>query len=177
VLDGHEDDAAMPWHACLTGWCASTDHVSGSLINQRMPHLYSDMTGGQTPNVGFVIADHVQFDCAMVGDGGSVAVPRGGCGRCTCGQCNGWCVYRTAQLADFVRASTASNQYNEVVIPKDSWEELLPGAIRAVMCIRERASCAQARSVRERFLAAYQLDAASVPFVFYDQHDGFSLIV
>ena len=82
-----------------------------------------------------------------------------------------------AQLADFVRASTASNQYNEVVIPKDSWEELLPGAIRAVICIRERASCAQARSVRERFLAAYQLDAASVPFVFYDQHDGFSLIV
>ena len=91
-------------------------------------------------------------------------------------------MWRWWQLAGFVRACEAKNAvtstspFNEVIFPKRDWEGRLPQSIRAVMCTRERNSCAAARDVHARFLAAYSLDTKRVPLVFYDESSGLSLL-
>ena len=180
VLDGHEDDASEPWHACLSGWCAGIDHVSGSLINRALPHLYHDLNGLDAipnMNVGFVLAEHMQFDCATTSDSGTAVLFHGGCDRCSCLECGGWCVWRWSQLDHFVRASVddTATPFNEVVFQKPYWEAQLPGAIRAVICVRDRARCDAARDVHVRFVAAYGLDADRAPaLAYYDEEQGFS---
>jgi len=158
VIDGMEDEAAQPWRACLTGWCGFVDHVSFSLVNAQLPHMYTE--AGNKPDVGFVLGANMSFDCAMVQDGGTIMDERGGCDRCTCGDPGcWWCVYRRHQVGAFVHShltswcngQPCSNLYNEVVMPKVDYEAALPHSIRAVFCTRS-ATCDDARDVHTRFL-------------------------
>ena len=162
-----EDDPSAPWHACRPpAWCQDVDHVSFSLISQRLPHVYANPHSPQA-DVGFVLDDdNVSIACAMVVDGGTVMSAHGGCDRCTCGEPGcGWCVYRQHQLGAFVTAhltQTCSGGqpcrdiYNEVVVLKDAYEARLPHSIRAFFCVRTP-ECAEAFAVRDRFVAAYPL--------------------
>lgn len=167
VLDGMEDDPTEPWHACRApAWCGGVDHISLSLINAQLPHLYSETADAPSdqPDVGLVLSDGVRIACAMVVDGGTVMAAHGGCDRCTCGtQGCGWCVYREHQLAAFVDAHLSETckdgvpcreLYNEVVVLKEAYEASLPHSIRAFFCVHTP-ECTAARAVRERFVAAF----------------------
>ena len=80
IVDGMEEQPDQPWHACLTDWCAYVDHVSGSLVNRRIPYLYSDeVNRAANQYVGFVLASDVRFACAFSSDLGSIQLHRGGC--------------------------------------------------------------------------------------------------
>jgi len=61
VIDGMEDEAAQPWHACLTGWCGFVDHVSFSLVNAQLPHMYTE--AGNKPDVGAFVHSHLTSWC------------------------------------------------------------------------------------------------------------------
>ena len=182
VADGMEDDGYEPWHACRPeDWCGHVDHVSLSLINHNLPHVYAN-PNQETTDVGFVLKSDIGFYCAMIQDGGTVMEPAGGCdNRCECNSgfgCAGdWCVYHSHQLFDFVRDTTEWNadDYNEVVIMKTDWEAALPHSIEAVFCIRT-ATCDQARDVHARFLSTYGLTAQEVPLVHYDRATGFTAV-
>lgn len=182
VVDGMEDEPSTPWHACLTGWCAGVDHVSASLINRKLSHTYNEIH--PELSVAFVLkADAVAVECAMLDDGGTVMVERGGCSRPTCP--GGWCVYRfPGQLGAFVHAHLTQDfcasadgpcreTYSEVVILKSEWEAMLErGGIQAVACLRNGdtpadSTCDEARDVWRRYLSAYGLSAAQVPLVRY----------
>ena len=168
-----EDDVAEPWHACRTGWCAGVDHVSVSLVNQDLPYVYAQKHSEL--HVAFVLSADTSFECAMVVDGGTVMTAKGGCTRPTCP--GGWCVYRPNQVADFVRAHLSEvcgndwcrDTYNEVVILKGDWEDVLPHSILAVACLRtdpdDDDGCQAARDVHARFLDAYGRSAGNVPLV------------
>lgn len=174
VVDGMEDDAWQPWHACRSGWCSTVDHVSASVINHDLPHIYADVHDDL--HVGFVLAATLDFHCSMLQDGGTVMNYHGGCeARCTCGQpgCY-WCVYQPSQLREFVRDHMAGDRttYNEVVILKEAWEAALPGSIEAVFCVHSD-GCHQAREVHRRFLEAYGLSASDVPLLRYLHERGF----
>lgn len=176
VVDGHEDEPTQPWRPCTTiDWCRGFDHVSGSLINTDQPHYFDD---GGIRNVGFAMIPEMNFSCAMTSDAGSAYVYRGGCDRCTCQECDGWCVWRWRQLAAFVQASAADSAlYNELIWSKADWQARLPNSIQAVMCIRDRNDCTDARSTHASLLHAYGLTRERVPLVFYDVSAGFTEIV
>lgn len=179
MMDNMADDWDEPWHACRPpAWCSGTDHVSASLVNRRLPHLYTEEHPGP-PDVGFVLSPRVTFYCAMVADGGTISAPHGGCDeRCTCGapDCY-YCVFHPEQLADFVRAHEreAPASYSEVVILREVWEGALPASIEAVICTR-LSDCTAARDVHRRFLLAYQLSGAQVPLLRYSPEDGFTQV-
>ena len=59
--------------------------------------------------------------------------------------------------------------YKEVVLLKSDYEAQLPQAIEAVFC---RGQCDEARRVHAAFLAAYSLNASSVPLLRYDADDA-----
>ena len=85
-----------------------------------------------------------------------------------------------SQIADFVHeALTGScmgapcrDTYNEVVVLKQAYESQLPHSIAAVFCVRD-ATCAEARGVHTRFLAAYGLTSEQVPLLQYRFGEGF----
>jgi len=149
------------------------DHVSGSVISQHVPELYRDNNGGSLPNVGFVLHDSLHFECAFTGDAGSVMNARGGCTDCICGACYAWnCAWGVDHRADILHGTVL---YNEVIWMRDVWEAQLPGSIAAVLCIRDRAQCDDARTVHANFHATYgQSVTEDVPLLFYDVTDGFS---
>jgi hypothetical protein len=189
VVDGMEDETNAPWHACITGWCSSVDHVSTSLINRQLPVTYQAVH--PELHVAFLLRpDAVTFECAMLEDGGTVMSEAGGCAsRPLCP--GSWCVYPPAQLEQFVRAhldegfcATAGlpcrETYSEIVILKPEWERMLErGGIEAVACLsddHEHDGCHEARDVWRRYLAAYGLSADQVPLVRYRGEAGFELV-
>ena len=167
MLDGMEDDPTEPWHACRPpAWCSEVDHVSLSLINRQLPHVYTNPDAG-LPDVGLVLHDNLRIECAMVVDGGTLMRVHGGCDRCTCGEpdcsTSTWCVYRPHQLGAFLSAHLTETCisgrpcreiHNEVVVLKSDYEARLPHAIRAFFCVRSQ-ECAEARAMRDHFVSAY----------------------
>ena len=61
MIDGMEDEADEPWHACTTGWCAAVDHVSLSLVNSALPNVFTPAQVEQ------LCAEHDTIDDFMVG--------------------------------------------------------------------------------------------------------------
>ena len=59
----------VPCHNPIT--IHTVDHVSVSLINKDMPHLYTNVNDGR--DVGFIFTDDLRFECAMTDDGGTVS--------------------------------------------------------------------------------------------------------
>lgn len=164
------EDPDEPWAPCRTGWCAGqTDHMSCSLINARMPNLY-------THAHGLILASSTRFECAFTGDGGTQGQPMGRCNNGSWQRCtrDKWweCMWRMDDLETAVATMMDhADSYNEVVVSSAYWASQLPGIIEAVVC---RDDCEHARDVHQRFLQRYGQTATQTPLLRIEAGGGFT---
>ena len=79
MFDDFEDwDAQRPWMVCSSLRCqGEVDHLSASVINARVPVLFS---GG----AGLVLSPSAELLCSYAYDSGTQGKTNGGCGAVPC---------------------------------------------------------------------------------------------
>ena len=159
-----------------------SDRFAASLINKRLPHMYS------TSAVGFVlnpaeVSGHIL--CAYPRDGGSMNKGNHGCGagnfhgrdfllkmmrdQATHTHYNKACLWGEPNEQD-----RSGCQYNELILDGQHYARRLPHVVQAFFypihgeVHFQEGDAAVARQLHSRFLAQYKLSAEDVPLIAFD---------
>ena len=155
------EDGREPWTVCHSGWCAGqVDHMSCSLINARLPHLFNQ-------GVGLILAADTQILCSFSADGGTQGRAHGGCGGRLCNLGHWWeCSWSPAYTQGMLQAQEAHNAhgYNEVIVDAYHWNQHLPAIIAAVV-FGSGGAAARAMQVHRAFLSRFGRTAAQTPLL------------
>ena len=191
--EAHPGENPTPWlqqHECPESGCA--DHLSGSIINRKVPYIYSDDA------VGFVMSpEQAVVRCAFPEDGGTMSRT---CqpGEAVPADCLPGCYSDGRQCVTHTVAATKQNcytpqslanmlyqcemyssrhfdnnngcrqgngcRYNEIILERVPWTERQPHATEAIF-YPAGGDAASARRVHAAFLRHYSLTAAQVPLV------------
>ena len=175
MFDDFEDwDGGRPWMVCSSLRCrGEVDHLSASLINRRVPHLYQVPGGG----AGVVVSPTVRLACSYAYDSGTQGKVNGGCGAvpCTTHPAAWECSWPPDHLKQMMQAqegrgsaydghSAGGSLHNELIISDIYWEQDLPRLIYAFVFTADAAE-AKAREAHAAFLAYYGQSEAQTPLL------------
>ena len=149
-----------PWAPLLPA-----THVSCSVFNARVPHLYSPSAAG------FVLAPrHARIRCLYSTDGGTTGTPDG-CGRrARCTPRKWWmCNWPyPAKLRKMLEAHAAHNcrGWNEVIVSRADWLRSLPSLLEAVFFMKGKS---EPHARRVHAAVTRHLGRNSLPLLSFDQ--------